>query len=347
MDLSSIIENNITLKDGIWYSGNNGYWSLLNHDKMQKILSDLSDHTCLEFVRENIPQWEDLIFSLKRAAGVGMLDIRESDIVVDIGCMWGALTVPIARTDCKVIGIDQTKESLLFHSKRLNEENLTNVDLVCADARELSFKKSSVDKFIVNGVLEWIPESVNVAFEKDHLKKDKNRNIIKKIFKYYKNGHSPLAIQRSFLSKLNKALKKNGTLYLAIENRFDIHFFLGGRDPHTDFRFINILPRFLQIPYSFLLLGRPFLTWIYSENELKELLYLSGFSKVEIMYAFPDYQFPELILSAKGMAEFTPVRYGKSKRKIGKIIWWFLETFFYKSLKAKSLSPAFVVIAHK
>lgn len=344
---ADIIENNIALQDGIWYSGDNGYWSLLDQDRMRKILSDLSEYSCLEFVRKNFPQWEDLIFSLKRAAGVGILDIRAGDVVVDIGCMWGALTVPVARTDCKVIGIDQTKESLLFHQKRLKEEGLTNVDLVCADVRKLSFKESSVDKVIVNGVLEWIPEPVNVAFEKERKGEKTDRNIIKHIFRHNGNGNSPRAVQRGFLSKINSALKEGGTLYLAIENRFDIQFFLGGRDPHTDFRFVNVLPRFLQIPYSVLLSGRPFLTWIYSENELRELLRSSGFSKVEIMYAFPCYQFPELILSAEGMKEFTAVRYSQSKRKIGKIIWWILETIFYKTLKAKSLSPAFIVVAHK
>jgi 2-polyprenyl-3-methyl-5-hydroxy-6-metoxy-1,4-benzoquinol methylase len=347
MEASEIIHNDLVLEEGIWCAQISGNWSLVEQRIEQKILADLSECGCREAIHKNCPQFEDLTFSLKRAAGVGILEFQESDIVVDVGCNWGALSVPIARTNCKVIGIDQTKESLLFLRKRLEEEGLTNVGLVCIDIQDLSFRKASVDKFIVNGVLEWIPEAINVAFEKDRLQKSKKKNIVREIFRYYKENQSPIEIQRKFLGKLNKALKRDGVLYLAIENRFDIQFFLGGRDPHTGLRFVNILPRIIQIPYSFFMSGRPFQTWIYSENEIRRLLYSSGFSDVELMYAFPNYHFPDLVLSAESMKKFRPVRFIKSRRKHIKIIWWFLETVFYKLLKAKRLSPAFIVIARK
>jgi SAM-dependent methyltransferase len=348
MELSSIITDKLQQKDVIWYSESGGSWSLIaEQDTTQKILKDLSKHGCRETIRRNCPQFEDLTFSLKRAAGVGILDFQESDIVVDVGCNWGALSELIARTGCKVLCIDQTKESLLFLKKRLDESGLDNVDLVCTDLRGVSFKDYSVDKFIVNGVLEWIPETINVAFKKDSIKENRSNNVLRKILNYYRDNQSPLEIQQRFLKKLHKALKKEGLLYLAIENRFDVSFFLGFRDPHTSLRFVNILPRFLQIPYSFLLLGRPFLTWIYSERELKKLLYSSGFSNVSIMYAYPDYRFPDLILSDKGLKDFYPCRFKNSRRKRGKIVWWFLENIFYKILRAKSLSPSFIVIAHK
>lgn len=347
-ELAGIVTDKLQHKDGIWYSESSGSWSLIaEQDTTRKLLKDLSKYSCQEAIRRNCPQFEDLTFSLKRAAGVAIMDFQESDIVVDVGCNWGALTAPIARTGCKVIGVDQTTDSLLFLRKRLDEEGLRKVDLVCANVREISFEESSVDKFIVNGVLEWIPETMNVAFKKDSLKKSRKENIIRRIFRYYKENRSPIEIQRKFLGKLYKALKSDGVLYLAIENRLDIQFFLGGRDPHTGLRFVNILPRIIQIPYSFFMSGRPFQTWIYSENEIRRLLYSSGFSDVELMYAFPDYHFPDLVLSAESMKRFRPVRFIKSRRKHIKIIWWFLETVFYKLLKAKRLSPAFIVIARK
>ena len=65
--------------------------------------------------------------------------------------MWGALTVPLARKQCRVVAIDQTEDSLVLLKQRLADEDLNNVSLVCGNLKKIRFKKNSVDKVIVNG----------------------------------------------------------------------------------------------------------------------------------------------------------------------------------------------------
>ena len=37
------------------------------------------------------------LFSKKRGRGIDLLNIKGNEVAVDFGCMWGALTIPLAK----------------------------------------------------------------------------------------------------------------------------------------------------------------------------------------------------------------------------------------------------------
>ncbi len=114
MDIRNIINSSLKEEEGIWYGPEGGYWSNLEKSKNAIYLKDLKNLGAKNTVRKYFPQHEEIIFSLKRLGGVATLDFLENEIILDAGCMWGALSIPLARTRATVVAVDQTKESLLF-----------------------------------------------------------------------------------------------------------------------------------------------------------------------------------------------------------------------------------------
>ena len=212
-----------------------GYWSNLSKTDNKKFLENLDKLGTKAAVRNlNKDFLMDVIFSKKRSRGLDLLKLKGNEVAVDFGCMWGAITVPLAKKVKKVIGVDQTEDSLIFLSKRAKENRLKNIKLLHENLRKISLNKSSIDIAIVNGVLEWIGETNQVVVNK-YLNERKKNNF---------DRTNPGQIQKKFLKKIFNALKKNGKMYLAIENRYDYKMFLGLKDPHNGTLFTTILPNY-------------------------------------------------------------------------------------------------------
>ena len=77
--------------------------------------------------------------------------------------------VVYASKNCKeILGVDQTMESLKFVQKRIKEEGIKNCYLLNANIRSKLNLQSQFDFAIVNGVLEWVPETSKVEVENFH-----------------------------------------------------------------------------------------------------------------------------------------------------------------------------------
>jgi hypothetical protein len=341
MDIEKIIKNSIKLQDGIWQSDSSGYWSNIDQEQMGRFLEDLDSIGSLAVVRKHFPQHEEVIFSPQRVGGVGILDFKATDVVLDAGCMWGALAVPIARMGCNVIGVDQTLDSMRLLKARLDEEGLDQAQLVQCNLNQLQLADESIDKAIVNGVLEWLAEGVvEVDSFQQNTQSDKTQTTTSQV-------KTPYEIQLDFLTKINRSIKQDGELYLAIENRFDLINFIGAKDPHTGQRFITIWPRFIQEFMAKKITGRSYLTWTYSRAALHDMLTKAGYSNIEFRYAFTNYRLPELILTDNAMKRCKPLRHRTFKSIIKKVLVYTLETIFYRWLHMGSLAPAFIVVAKK
>jgi len=348
MDIKSIVKDNIKEKDGIWYGPGEGYWSNIDQSMNNKYLKDLKTLGSKKTVRRYFPQNENTIFSLKRAGGIAALDYSQEETILDAGCMWGALSIPLARTKANVIAVDQTEESLRFLKQRKDEEKLKNLHLIRADLKTIDFRKNVFDKIIINGVLEWIPEEEKV--EVYHFVK-RNKNILHNVKLFFRRENikvKPIEEQRLFLKKIYSCLKEKGCLYLAIENRYDLFYFLGLPEQHCGIRFISLLPRFMQDGLSLLLRGRRFRSWTHSKIALTKLLQSAGFCNIDFNYAFPNYREPEFILCNKGGMKF--FRYYKSVGKkplYKKIILRLIEEVVYRRLRLGFFTPSFIVHAYK
>jgi SAM-dependent methyltransferase len=322
--------------EGIFKSGREGYWSNLDKEDNKNFIEVLEKSGPIEAVREVIPQYEDIIFSPRREAALELLNIQEGSVAIDYGCMWGVLSVGMAKRGASVVAIDQTLESLKFLSSRSKFENLDNIICVQDDIRKVQLE-ALADFAVVNGVLEWVPEEGDIEIK---------RYYGKKLAKDY-GAMNPESTQKKFLEKVGESLKEGGKLLLAIENRLDYTHFLGKPDPHVNLPFTAILPRVLANAVSKICLGRPYVNYIYSFSKIKKMLFKAGFQMVDLYAVYPDYRYPSLILPYEGGIE----RYTKYwswrdiswKRRLAYSIEYVLMSIF----KAQFLAPSIIAVAKK
>ena len=70
---------------------------------------------------------------------------RPEDLGLDLACGPGTFTLALARRARFVFGFDLTPAMLGFARRRLSEESIENVALVCGDASALPFPTGSID----------------------------------------------------------------------------------------------------------------------------------------------------------------------------------------------------------
>ena len=349
-DLKEILRSNFLVSKKILKNkkiGKNelkGYWSNISKTDQDQFLKDCKTLGTLEAVKKSFPDYEDIIFDPSRVAALKFLDIKDTDLGVDYGCMWGNVLTYCAKQSKFMVGIDQTFESLEFLNQRIKEENLTNVALINENLRnELPFNKN-FDFSIVNGVLEWIPDTNQIE-----LKKHFNEKTKKSLYKENK----PRDHQLKFLTEVNKHLKEDGKLYLAIENRWDYQHFLWKRDPHSNLFYTAILPRKIANFISKIVYGRSYVNYIYSINGLKKLLNESGFKISKKFAVFPDYRFPQIMIDMENpnTADYRSVYINKETKNIAKKLFRIFrkltDILIYQKLKLLSLSPSIIIIAKK
>jgi hypothetical protein len=334
-------------KSGVFASACDGYWSFLTRQQNSELLDSLQNLTPKQAVRKFRPDLYDYSFSPKRQAGLELLKLKGDEICVDYGCMWGACAIPLAKRTRFVLGVDQTLDSLLFLKARMMEEKVNNISLLCLDLKKMPLFENKFDVAIINGVLEWIPESgpVEAYSSADRL--------ISYFGKHDKKEYdsNPKSLQVAFMKKVCDNLKDGGKCYLAIENRYDFKMFLGQPDPHAGLLFTSFVPRRLADIISLNRVGRPYINWLYSFNEIKMLLKDSGFGKIDMYMAFPDYFLPEKILSYEDsfnnfQLSISP-RNSKGEKTLKRQLGRLAEFMFFKLLRARFLAPSIICVAHK
>lgn len=328
--------------EGIFQADIEGYWSNLSRDENMRMVEALGQMTAREAMLKYQPSIEDVIYSPKRQAGLEVLELRGDEVCIDYGCMWGALTVPLAKRTKFVLGVDQTLESLRFLKARLRDEGINNVALLRNDLKKMPefAEPARVDVAIVNGVLEWIPE-VGAIELKTYLGKYSAKNY----------SGNPGEQQETFLRRIHQNLRDKGKIYLAIENRFDYKMFLGIQDPHSNTMFTTLVPRKMANWISRAKLGRPYVTWIYSFNDIAKLLKKSGFSKVDLYMCSPDYRYPENIIPYDNSLENYQLTISRKnatgKKSLKRTAGRLAEYMAFKVLKAKFLAPSIIAVGHK
>lgn len=188
--------------------------------------------------------------------------------VLDLGCGLGGISIAFKEKCAQVVSLEFNTEIICRFKKRLLEKSIKGVFPVQADAPELPFRDDSFDIVLINGVLEW----VGWAKSKD-----------------------PLFLQQQALGEAYRVLKKNGRLYLAIENRFYPVNFL--RDPHIHTPFIVLFPYRILGKITYLISRKYYLAPVYSYWGLRKMLKKAGFRKISMHTALLHYQYPAVTLS--------------------------------------------------
>lgn len=254
----------------------------------------------------------------KRAAGVFLLDLNEQSMVLDFGSGWGNITHVLATICKQVISLDLTYESLLFSCKISNANNIQYIH--GGDGRYLPFDDDSFDAVILNGVLEWIPEGSYLA-------------------------ENPRSIQQHFLNEVHRILRIGGQVYVGIENRYGMLYFLGVKEDHTGLRFGALLPRKLSNIYSRLVRKRPYRTYTYSYNGYRHLLGESGFETI-IYHPWPNYRRFTKIYTPETVNTFHQFVLSKNRSLKGQVASAAINVLTLFSV-FHWFTPAFVIIGTK
>ena len=325
-------------KNMIFKSGREGYWSNLSkqeNNKFEKILENDGTKKAVESV---IPQFKDMIYSEKREAALELLDHKNPGVCIDFGCMWGVLSVGMAKRGHDVISIDQTYQSLLFLKKRADEDCLNNIHIVQDDIKKTNFTNVA-DYAIVNGVLEWIPILEDVEVENFYEKS---------LYSSDKDVEMPGDMQKQFLKTVYSSLKEEGEMMLDIENRHSHQYYMGRKDPHANLLFTTFLPRPLSNFISKIFHNKSYRNYIYSFKDMESMVRGVGFKECETYMCFPDYHFPELIISYSDQGVLEYRKYPNENRvTIKQKISYYVEYFIMRYFKAKFFAPAIIIVAKK
>ena len=260
------------------------YWPNLSKEHSSRLISKFETISTKQSFEETSKMLSQAAFSGKHVAALELLQLNGTETVVDLGCMYGELSIPLAKQVSYVLGIDQTLEPLKFTEVRANENNLDNIDLICDNLREIKLPEDTFDVAVFYGGLEWLPKIEPIVAD-DFLNKDIKRESVR----------NPSEIQLNFLRNVHSGLKAKGTLFLSIDNRYDYKIFFGAKNSHSGMNLTTVLPKWIAYIVSKLFKIRNYRTWVYSFNELEELLKKAGFSKIKLHACWPDYRFPEHI----------------------------------------------------
>jgi SAM-dependent methyltransferase len=252
------------------------------------------------------------------ADGRFLIPITEESEILDIGCGFGGLSFPIARTAKRVVAADATFERVAFLARRAAADNVSNIEPIHADGLKLPLSNDQFDFVFLNGVLEWMGE--------------------------WEQTQTPREVQLGALRSVRDLLKEDGTLYLAIENRWAAELVYRRKD-HNKLRWTTFMPRPMADLFTRWLKKKPYRTYTYGHDGFVKLLKEAGFPSTEFYIPYPRYQDPANIIRWRD--QFA-ARYFRNKVMRQKN---FAEYLLFSLLSRLGLdwemAPAFIILAKK
>jgi SAM-dependent methyltransferase len=192
---------------------------------------------------------------------------RESS-ALDLGCGFGSLALGFADHYRFVVGLDALWSRVSYGRLRALEDNGVGIGFVQGNGLALPFRDGRFNLVAMNGVLEW-------AW-------------------LYAREAAPRSLQVAMLRETRRVLTPNGTVAVAIENRFAMETLMGMTDTHTRLRFVPALPRGAANLLSRALRHKPYRTLLYSAAGYRHLLHDAGYPRVRIfdlVSSYNDYDF--------------------------------------------------------
>lgn len=279
------------IRDGVpYFLDTDRYWCNVPRQEMQAIVEEVRAHGFREGLQSRVaPYLHAAILPPGRADTRFFLPLGPSSRVLDLGCMWGGLTVALADSCESIVGADQTLETLQLARHRARQEGRGNVFFLGGDAGRVPLRENTFDIVIMNGVLEWIGVEEEYVVQEQWGKRSRTGAA-------RCCSASPRQLQLTALREALRVLKPGGTLCVAIENRVRTGYFLGAPDDHTGLRYSSLLPRSLATVYTRLAIGQPYRTYTYTARGLRKLLRTAGFVDQTWFTAFPTYEVPRTVL---------------------------------------------------
>jgi 2-polyprenyl-3-methyl-5-hydroxy-6-metoxy-1,4-benzoquinol methylase len=210
-----------------------------------------------------------------RALGLRALGSLEGKKILDYGCGVGSLAIPAAAAGAFVVGVDSCLPRLEFAALRANSHRVKDIQFLgCKSWQSLPDSFHGLfDHIVLNGILEWIPSTCGATCE------------------------TALQTQLDFLRGISRFLAPGGTIFLAIENRFALQYLSGYPEDHTGIPFLSLVSRPKAQEMHRAAKSTDFVTLTWGLSEYHELLPSAGLSLKDGYGIFPDYRFPQSLVS--------------------------------------------------
>lgn len=329
MNLNDLLEKEpISTLDGITnFLANDFYYGEIPREGMQKFLAEAEEtsvtQACEAILVHNFAKgrWlQDYIQDDSRADWRFILDENPQGVVLDLGCGYGGISLPLVEMFGAVVAADPTYERVKTTALRARDLGIENLIPVRVDALDLPFREGSFDGVVMMGVLEWVGEG---------------------------RAGSVRDLQLAVLKNIRRVLKPGGFFVLGIENRFGYNYFLGEPDEHSHLKFTSLMPRFLADLVSRLAARKPYRTYTYSYRGYQSLLHEAGFSEMSFWGAIPKYRYPDYVID---FSRSEPLQYyiekvgGKSRlKRLG----FRAVAVLHRLGIWKQLFPTFIIVSKK
>lgn len=236
-------------------------------DKIYQIVRNSKDNSIFSReLKDQIVDWAtEYHFSPLRHNLLRHIEFKNTDTILELGCGCGAITRQLGESGALVTAVEGSVNRAKVAASRCKD--LPNVDVYSSNFQNIIFE-NQFDYVTLIGVLEYSTIFVS------------NENPFK-----------------ATLNLVKRALKPDGKLIIAIENRLGLKYFMGQSEDHGNPPFFGIQDLYNKKTAK--TLGR---------KELQVLLEDCNFRNIEFQYPFPDYKIPEVVFfeSAFSANEFSP-----------------------------------------
>ncbi|MGB9661865.1 MAG: glycosyltransferase [Moorellaceae bacterium] len=187
--------------------------------------------------------------------------LNSSAKVLEVGSGCGAITRYLGEVCGHVDAIEGSYRRAKITRERCSD--LSNVNVYVANVFGVSFVEE-YDIATLIGVLEYAPTFCPKEVPKEECCAE-------------------------LLKRVTQALKDDGILILAVENKLGLKYWTGAKEDHSG-RLFDGLYDYPHFP------GLPLRPVTFSKNELYQLLLSVGFRSVQFYYPFPDYKLPNTLV---------------------------------------------------
>ena len=235
-----------------FYSGEDLY---SDGDVESEILDIVKSNSDLSEILKNDSRWPVLChLSPYRRNLLEWFTPDNGGRLLEIGAGCGALTGLFCEKFQEVVAVELSRRRADIIARR-NSKN-SNLEIVVGNLNDISFDKK-FNYITLIGVLEYAAK--------------------------YTETDSPYL---DFLAKIKTFLKPEGTLIIAIENKFGLKYWAGAKEDHNGryFESIENYPNDSSVR-------------TFGKYELNELLNQAGFKNINFYYPMPDYKLPTQVFS--------------------------------------------------
>lgn len=224
-------------------------------NEILNIFKDNDSDKKVEEILQNNPSWP-MRYHLSgvRENLLSWYEFPKETSLLEIGAGCGALTGLFSKKLSRVVAVELSKRRAEIIAERYKDRN--NLTIYAGNLGDINLTEK-FDFITLVGVLEYAGK-----------------------FTHTKNPFI------DFLKNVKKYLNDNGTLIVAIENKFGLKYWAGAKEDHTS-RFFNSIENYPK--------KKDIQT--FGKEEIKNIFKEAGFEKSDFYYPMPDYKLPTEIFS--------------------------------------------------